>query len=61
MHKISLDKAMTLKRTDVFLDSCTGDYYGFNTEQKLWMPLGNTGMHHIQTLETYGSSSSYYV
>ena len=50
-----------MKPRDVFLDSCTGDFYGYNKEQKIWAPLGNTGLHHVQTLETYGSAASFFV
>eukprot|EP00347_Sterkiella_histriomuscorum_P023878 403333072 len=61
MNQMPMELVQQLKRTDAYLDSCTGDYYSYNTEQKIWMPLGNTGLHHIQTLETYGSAASYYV
>lgn len=36
-----------MKRTDVFLESCSGDLYTFNKETKLWIPVGNVGLHHI--------------
>ena len=61
INTISKDQTRKFRRTDVFLDSCTGDYYGFNQEQEIWVPLGNTGLHHLQTLETYGSKASYFI
>ena len=30
INTISKDQTRKFRRTDVFLDSCTGDYYGFN-------------------------------
>jgi hypothetical protein len=50
-----------MKRNDVFLESITGDYYGYNKETKVWFPMGNVGLHHSQTLETYGNAASLFV
>lgn len=46
LNEIPESEVMKLKRTDVFLEKCSGDYYSFNKEQKIWLPLGNTGLHH---------------
>ena len=32
MNQMTPEEVKKLKRTDAYLDSCTGDYYGFNTE-----------------------------
>ena len=51
----------SLGRNGVFLESCSGDYFGYNREAKQWEPMGNIGMHHTQTLQTYGSEGDLYL
>ena len=59
IQKIPPEALDGLKRTDVFLDSATGDLYSYSKDIEQWNPIGNTGLHNARTADTYGTVSDY--
>ena len=56
--KISKKKKM-IQNTDYILDKVTGDMFTFNHQNEKWVSLCNTGLHHSQSAQKFGSMGKF--